>query len=196
MGSNPFAGCTALASITVAAGNLNYKAENGMLLSKDGKTLIGYPAASGMVTLNGIETVGGSAFYGCTALTTVSLPKAASIGDYAFSGCIVLTTVSLPAATNIGVRAFAFSYTGTGPLTVTLGSTVPTLGTEMFVTVTGTKNVTVKVPSGATGYGSSPTDTTADNWGNAFRGKGWNGTSYLTGTVNSNIVLTIETYTP
>jgi hypothetical protein len=57
------------------------------------------------------------------------------------------------------------------------------------------KSVTVKVPSGATGYGTVPFDngdTSADNWGNAFRGKGWDGTSYLTGTVNGNITLTIE----
>jgi hypothetical protein len=51
----------------------------------------------------------------------------------------------------------------------------------------------VIVPSGATGYGASPVNTTADNWGNAFRGKGWDGTDYLTGTVNSDINLTIIT---
>jgi hypothetical protein len=78
-------------------------------------------------------------------------------------------------------------------LAVTLGATVPTLGTYMFSSVSATKTVTVKVPSGATGYGSSPTDTTTDNWGNGFRGKGWDGSNYGSGTVNSNISLTIKT---
>ncbi|MDR0387854.1 MAG: hypothetical protein LBH57_07420, partial [Treponema sp.] len=57
---------------------------------------------------------------------------------------------------------------------------------------TGVKTVTVKVPSAATGYGSSPTNPTDDNWGNAFRGKGWDGTSYSGAEVNSNITLYIQ----
>jgi hypothetical protein len=67
--------------------------------------------------------------------------------------------------------------------------------------VTVAKSVTVRVPSGATGYGMIPgsytTDTISDNWGNAFRGKGWNRTTnaYGTGTVNGNITLTVE-YVP
>jgi len=54
-----------------------------------------------------------------------------------------------------------------------------------------TKPVTVRFPaSGAGSYGSAPTDTTSLNWGNAFRGRGWNGTNYLDGTVNPGINLT------
>jgi hypothetical protein len=172
---NPFAGCIKLDSIAVAAGNPAYKhsADGKMILSKDGKTLIAYPSASGTVTLDGITSVGGDlAFYKCTALTTLNLPAAASIGT----------------------RAFA--WTGTAALTLTLGSTPPTLGTNMFNGVDSAKNVTVKVPSGATGYGTPGTYTgadAADNWGNAFRGKGWDGSGCLTGTLNSNISLTIET---
>jgi hypothetical protein len=63
-----------------------------------------------------------------------------------------------------------------------------------------TKPVKVRIPSTATAsYDSTSyidTDTTTDNWGNAFRGKGWDGTNYLTGEVNANINLTFETYTP
>jgi hypothetical protein len=71
----------------------------------------------------------------------------------------------------------------------------------MFGQVDSAKTVTVKVPSGATGYGTVPgtytgSDTT-DNWGNAFRGKGWSSTNgYGIGTVNTNITLTIEAITP
>jgi hypothetical protein len=75
--------------------------------------------------------------------------------------------------------------------TVTLGSKAPRLGIALFHDSTFAQTVTVKVPSDATGYGSSPSDTTTDNWGNAFRGKGWDGTNYLGGTVNANIELTI-----
>jgi hypothetical protein len=66
----------------------------------------------------------------------------------------------------------------------------------MFHYVYATKTVTVKVPSGATGYGTVPGTYTgsgaADNWGNAFRGMGWDGSSYQGGTVNSNVSLTIQ----
>jgi hypothetical protein len=99
--------------------------------------------------------------------------------------------VSLPAVTTIGANAFAFTGTAKA-LTITLGDTAPTLGIEMFSGVTtGTKQVTVEVPAGATGDGSSPANTTENNWGNAFRGRGWNGTNYLFDSVNSRINLTI-----
>jgi hypothetical protein len=51
------------------------------------------------------------------------------------------------------------------------------------------------VPSAAlSAYEPVPANTTDNNWGNAFRGKGWNGISYLTGTVNGNISLAFTTY--
>ncbi|MDR1326311.1 MAG: leucine-rich repeat protein, partial [Treponema sp.] len=42
---NPFSGCINLATITVASGNLNYSAQDNMLLNKAGTTLIAYPSA-------------------------------------------------------------------------------------------------------------------------------------------------------
>jgi hypothetical protein len=70
------------------------------------------------------------------------------------------------------------------------------LGVDMFDAVSSPKSVTVKVPSGAAGYGTVPgtyaSSDSTDNWGNAFRGKGWDGANYLSGTVNANISLSIE----
>ncbi|MDR3172632.1 MAG: leucine-rich repeat protein, partial [Treponema sp.] len=175
IGANPFPGCTALANITVAAANPAYKAEGGKLLSKDGKTLIGWPTASGAVTLNEITSVGAYAFFACTSLTAISLPAATNIGDYAFGLCTSLSTISLPQAASIGDYAFyrcsslatvnlpaiesigraAFNDTGTTALALTLGPTVPILGDQMFWGVSS-KAVTVQVPSGSSGYGSAP----------------------------------------
>jgi hypothetical protein len=69
----------------------------------------------------------------------------------------------------------------------------------MFASITIPKTVSVLVPPGATGYAwfadlpvtYSGSDSTYD-WGNAFRGRGWDGTHFLTGLVNSNITLTID----
>jgi hypothetical protein len=99
---------------------------------------------------------------------------------------------------------YAFRSTGTEELTITLGSatnlTAPTLQVLIFDDVTSPKTVTVRVPAGETWYGTLPfnnSDTTTDNWGNAFRGKGWNSIDgYGTGTVNSNVNLIITEYTP
>jgi hypothetical protein len=156
--------------------------------------------ALAMVSLPAVSSIATHAFLNCTALESVSLPAATTIGYAAFYGCTDLELVSLPAATSID--SYAFGFTGTGDLAVTLGSaanlTPPALGMQMFGGVTS-KSVTVKVPSGATGYGTLPfdnDDTTTANWGNGFRGGGWEESAMTGGTVNSNITLTIETYTP
>jgi hypothetical protein len=78
-------------------------------------------------------------------------------------------------------------------LTVTLGPEAPTLGTGLFNYVTSSKTVTVKVPSGATGYGSSPANSTDACWGNGFRGLGWTGNALVINQItNYNINLTIQ----
>jgi hypothetical protein len=102
-------------------------------------------------------------FQNCTSLTSVSLPEATNIGSNTFSMCTALTSVSFPKVTNIGLNAFW--KCGTTPLTITMGNAAPTVGTSMFVdsNVTSTKNVTVRVPSGATGYD--------ETWKTAFKGR-------------------------
>jgi hypothetical protein len=149
------------------------------------------------VTLPVATSIGHYAFQNCSTLASVSLPMAASIGNYAFDDCSSLTTVSLPAATSIGERAFA-NTGGTTPLTVTLGNTVPDLGINMFDGVTVTKTVNVSVPSSVPAWsGIVGTYTGVGltlNWGNGFRGGGWSGITMGSGTINSNISLTIATY--
>ena len=108
IGERAFSGCRGLKSILVADGNKNYKSENGLLLSKDGKTLI--QGVNGDVTIpNGVTSIGEGAFSGCRALTSVTIPNSVtSIGNYVFSGCSELKNVIIPdSVTNIG--RFAFS---------------------------------------------------------------------------------------
>jgi hypothetical protein len=105
--------------------------------------------------------------------------------------------VNLPAAKSIGNTAFG--QTGNTSLTVTLGKTPPTLGQQMFYSVSSAKTVTVLVPSDATGYGEVPHEyrhsykDSENNWGNGFGGKGWDGTTYVYSSyVNGNITVNIE----
>jgi hypothetical protein len=193
------------------------------MLVRNGSELVAYPSASGAVTLpDSITSIGNQAFYGCTGLTGVSAPEAASIGQSAFNNCTGLTSVSAPAATSIGQYAF-YGCTGltgvsfpaatsignqafygcTGLTGVTLGATPPTLGTAIFISISSAKTVRVRIPASATtAYGvpglpdtNFDNTSTADSWGRAFKGKGWNGTAYQTGSVNSYITLVFETYT-
>ncbi|MDR2738569.1 MAG: leucine-rich repeat domain-containing protein, partial [Treponema sp.] len=147
------------------------------------------------VSLPAATSIGEDAFLYCTGLKTVSLPAAASIGNGAFSGCTSLEKVSLPAAASIG--KWAFSGAGETALTITLGAEAPWVGDSIFASISA-KTVTVLVPSGATGYvpGTYSGTGTADNWGNAFRGKGWNGSGYLGSDVNSGVTLNIRYITP
>jgi hypothetical protein len=53
-----------------------------------------------------VTTIGNSAFFNCTNLTSISLPNATTIGGYAFFQCSALTSVTLPNATTIEDFAF------------------------------------------------------------------------------------------
>jgi hypothetical protein len=192
---NPFTGCANLTNIIVETGNPNYRADNGMLFDTTvSETLISYPSAAGDITLPGILVVGDSVFEGNTALTSVTLPSAIDIGYSAFEGCTGLITVDFPVATTVMDGAFSGC---TALTTVRLGAFVPNLGTSIFDGINSAQTVTVSAPLMAIlDYGSayySDTDY-SDNWGNAFRGRGWDGTNYLSGTVNTNISLLFEGY--
>jgi hypothetical protein len=143
--SNPFPGCVNLTTITVAPANTTFSTRDGMLLDKAETTLIGYPSASGTVTLP-FTTIGGMAFEGCDNLAFVSLPAATSIGGFAFWHCDNLTTVSLPAATSIGRRSFELCRALT---TVSLPTTPPSLDGGIFSYIDSTGTITVSVPTGA-----------------------------------------------
>ena len=57
---------------------------------------------------NSVTTIGYSAFFGCSGLTSVNIPDGVtSIGDTAFGGCIGLTSVIIPnGVTSIGFGTF------------------------------------------------------------------------------------------
>jgi hypothetical protein len=123
------------------------------------------------MTSSNSPTNGESAFSGCTALETVDFPKAETIGDIAFYNC-PLTTVNLPKAETIGAQALDQWSGVIHSLAITFGSTAPTVGGMMFSQIKISKNVTVRVPAGASGYDNT--------WQTQFTGG------------NSSIILTIQ----
>lgn len=91
-----FKGCSHLANIEVR-GNAApdkervYSAQNGMLLSADGKTLLYYPAGKTDTTVvlpDSVTSIGDKAFYKSTKIKTFAVPaRLQYIGESAFEGC-------------------------------------------------------------------------------------------------------------
>ena len=101
----------------VGSGGGDTSAEDGIITktissyTNDRVTSIGYSAfysCSKLTTVSfpKVEIIDNCAFYYCISLTTISFPAATSIGGYAFGRCRSLTTVNFPAATLIGYSAF------------------------------------------------------------------------------------------
>ncbi len=111
IGTNAFAYCSSLGSINVAEDNSNYASVDGVLFSKDQKTLFAYPGnkeGNSCVVPEGVATVGDCAFWACRSLTSITIPESVeSIGDRTFYNCSVLTLINLPASVKeIGDEAF------------------------------------------------------------------------------------------
>ena len=110
IGAYAFSDCTGLTSINVAEDNLNYASIDGVLYSKDKKTLRVYPQGkTGSFTIpNSVTSIGDGAFDGCEGLTSVTIPNSVtSIGEDAFYGCTGLTSITIPnSVTSIGEWAF------------------------------------------------------------------------------------------
>ena len=105
-----FDGCSGLESFTVASGNAQYQAVNGLLLTKDGKKLVhGVTGKGGVVTIpEGVTTIGNSAFDRLAGLTSVTIPTSVTtIEGYAFYDCPGLRRVTIPdSVTHIGYFVF------------------------------------------------------------------------------------------
>lgn len=127
---NDFSGSN-LKEINVASNNTSFMSVNGVLYSKNGKTLVWYPGKkedTSYTVRSGTETIGEHAFNnnsvltslticsgvkkmeercleGCSAITSLSLPATLTeIGDFAI-WCSKLKTLTIPAGVNtIGIN--------------------------------------------------------------------------------------------
>ena len=106
-GENAFSSCPNLKELVVSSSNQNYKSVNGLLLTKDGKTLV--VGINGNVTIpDSVTSIGRCAFLGCSGLTSITIPDGVtSIGRGAFCGFKALESVSISkSVSDIGSYAF------------------------------------------------------------------------------------------
>ncbi len=114
IGGNIVFGCPSLTTYTVDAKNKNYSTVDGILFTKDIKTLVSCPAGKKTFTNKGeytcpdsVTTIGDGAFNACSGLKKIDLPSGLeTIGKMAFcSGS--LTELTLPdSLKEIGDNAF------------------------------------------------------------------------------------------
>jgi hypothetical protein len=105
IGESPFLRSPALTEIRVSENNQKYRSEDGVLLTKDGRAVISYPA--GKVTEEysipeGVAVIATSAFWGAEALVKLSMPDTLThIGNFAFQYCKNLSVIETSASLKV-----------------------------------------------------------------------------------------------
>ncbi|MCH5192273.1 MAG: leucine-rich repeat domain-containing protein [Oscillospiraceae bacterium] len=129
---------------------------DGVLFTKDMKTLLFYPLSKGLVTVaetgeqimeytvpDGVETIRTKAFYRCQSLTSLKLPQSIkSIEEKAFFRCSALGEITLPQNLEF-IGKDAFAYCGTLK-EISIPKSVRQIDEYAFYNCTGIKTVAVE----------------------------------------------------
>ena len=103
-----------IAAYTVDEANEYFCSVDGVIYTKDMKTIVFFPCAKegDYKVVDTVETIRTKAFYKCSKITSISLPDTIKeIEEKAFFHCEAMTTVNLPnSLTFIGKDAFAYCY--------------------------------------------------------------------------------------
>lgn len=103
-----------IAAYTVDEANEYFCSVDGVIYTKDMKTIVFFPCAKegDYKVADTVETIRTKAFYKCSKITSISLPDTIKeIEEKAFFHCEAMTTVNLPnSLTFIGKDAFAYCY--------------------------------------------------------------------------------------
>ena len=121
------------------------------MTSIGGSAFYGCTGLSELSLPSGVTSIGNSAFYCCTGLSRMTVPSGVTlIGAETFRGCTGLSEVSLPeGVTSVGNYAF---YGCTGLVDVSIPGGVTNIGSSAFCDCTGLERV--DIPDGVTEIGN------------------------------------------
>ena len=108
IGNSAFNGCSGLETLEVEEGNSVYHNEDNCIIQTATNTVV--IGCKNSIIPNYITSIGNGAFYGCSGLTSITLPLSlTSIGNSAFWACSGLTEVDLSVCTNLSsIGRYAF----------------------------------------------------------------------------------------
>ena len=143
--SQPFKFCESLVSIEVDPDNRNYKSEEGVLFSKDGKTLIAYPGSrvgESYQIQEGVEKLGDYAFCKAQNLQEVTLGEdVEEIGAFCFAVMPALVNINFNEKVRVlGMGAFRANESLEE---ITLPDSVEELGIATFTDCGSLSRVTI-----------------------------------------------------
>ena len=134
-----------LESITVDESNTEYDSIDGVLFTKDGKTLINYPenkSGTQYSVPTGTMTIGENAFNNCDNLTKVTLNEGLTqISQAAFSDCSALSEMIIPdGVTNVGACSF---YGCSALKSIVIPASVTVVASQSFGRCTALEGITI-----------------------------------------------------
>ena len=184
IGSRAFEYCSSLTSIIVDEANKTYKAINGVLFTKDGNTLVAYPAGKSETSYtipDGVAVIEIMAFKKCISLTNIYIPDSVKIiEESAFFGCKNLVNINIPdSMTAIGSQAF---WDCISLKNITIPMSVTKIGRDAFAVCENLESITIysksamifkssdTIPESATIYGGkgSTAEEYATKYGRKF----------------------------
>ena len=142
--SGTFRGCHSLEAINTASDNPYFKSLDGILLTKDGSTLLCFPCGKDCdyTIPSGVIRIGDYSFYGCELLHSVHIPEGvAAIGRYAFQLCTAMQSVNIPSSvTEIGFAAF---YSCRSLTSIVIPGSITVIPRSAFINCSGLTSVTL-----------------------------------------------------
>ena len=143
-----------------------------------------------------MTSIGNYAFYGCSGLTSVTIPnRVTSIGNYAFQSCSGLTSITIPnSVESMGYCAFQGC---SGLTSVTIGNSVTSIDTYAFYNCSSLTSVTIGNRVTSIGFGafqncSGLTSVTIPNSVTSIGVQAFNGCSGLKTVTIPNSVTSID----